>query len=309
MIKSPEFLNAILDSLGEHIAVIDNLGDILFVNHAWVVFGRNNTCSFSDGWNGVNYLKVCKKAARMGDSLAKIAIEGINSVIYSRKESFYFEYPCHSPHEARWFMMRVTSFKQSGRQYFVITHQNITERKLAEEKILDLSRVDALTGVYNRRYFDEFLHNEWERCARLHMPVSLAFIDLDYFKLINDTYGHQAGDECLREVGQLLKKFAKRPGDICARYGGEEFAILYGNTTLEQSKLLIDKLVEEVRALNIPNEKSPIMPRLTASIGLTAVYPAKDSSIDDLIKEADQLLYTAKQSGKNKALYSRCQSA
>jgi len=303
MIHSGEFLNAILDSLAEHIAVIDNQGNILFVNHAWAVFGRNNACSFSDNWKGVNYLKVCKEAARMGDSFAAVAIEGIDSVIHSGKKTFYFEYPCHSPHEARWFMMRVTSFKLSGCQYFVIAHKNITERKLAENKVLDLSRIDALTGVYNRRYFDEFLHNEWERCARLNMPVSLAFIDLDYFKLINDTYGHQAGDECLRKVGQLLKKFAKRPGDICARYGGEEFAILYGNTTLEQSKLLIDKLIQEVRVLNIPNEKSPITPGLTASIGLATIYPAKNSCIDDLIKEADQLLYTAKQSGKNKVLY------
>ena len=95
------------------------------------------------------------------------------------------------------------------------------------------------------------------------MPISLAIIDLDHFKLVNDTYGHQAGVECLKAVGKVLKEFCKRPGDICARYGGEEFALVYSGTSFDQAKILVSDLLNHICSLNIPNEKSPTPPTLT----------------------------------------------
>jgi diguanylate cyclase (GGDEF)-like protein len=303
MIESYDFLKSVLDTITEHIVVIDSEGDILFVNKAWSAFAQNNACLVDEAWNGVNYLKECDKAADMGDDFGVEAASGIRSVIKGNEEKFYFEYPCHSPDEKRWFIMLVTSFTIQGVNYFVISHQNITKRKLAEEKVLNLSRIDGLTDIPNRRYFNEFLNEEWKRCHRLGMPISLAIIDLDHFKLLNDTYGHQAGDECLKSVGRVLKRFGKRPCDICARYGGEEFAIVFGDTNLEQAKILVGKLLNEIRLLNIPNKKSPTLPTLTASIGLATMYPNKENNESELIKESDKSLYSAKENGRNQIYY------
>nr|WP_252728987.1 GGDEF domain-containing protein [Aliiglaciecola lipolytica] len=195
--------------------------------------------------------------------------------------------------------MRVSPFNISGVSYFVITHQNITERKLAEEEVLNLSRIDELTGIANRRYFNEFIENEWERCHRHGMPICLAIIDLDYFKLLNDSYGHQVGDSCLKSIGKILQKFAKRPSDMCARYGGEEFALVYGDTNLQQAKPLVNELLEQIRSLNIANENSPICSMLTASIGLHSIYPNDDNNVSEFIRRTDQLLYLAKENGRN----------
>ena len=238
----------------------------------------------------------------MGDDFGIQAAKGIRSVISKETEDFYFEYPCNSPDEKRWFMMRVTPFTLENIDYFVISHQNITERKLAEEKLLDLSRLDGLTGIANRRYFDNFLEEEWRRCHRLGLPISLAIIDLDYFKLLNDHYGHQTGDECLKAVAKSLKQFVRRPSDLCARYGGEEFSLVFGNTGKDQAKVLINKALEEIRLLNIPNEESPTHPTLTASIGLTSMLPDEKSNEHELLKRADDLLYEAKRSGRNQVV-------
>jgi diguanylate cyclase (GGDEF)-like protein len=197
-------------------------------------------------------------------------------------------------------MMRVTPFSLQHHFFYVISHQNITERKLAEEKMLNLSRLDGLTRIANRRYFDEFLQEEWRRCARLKLPISLAMIDLDHFKLLNDTYGHQAGDDCLRKMGTVLKKIARRPGDLCARYGGEEFAVVLGNTGSESALMLMNELLDDIRGLNIPNRHSPVMPTLTASIGLMTMCPEPKSNENMLIEAADEQLYCAKESGRNR---------
>ena len=304
MRESYEFLKLIIDSIPQHIVVINSGGQILFVNKSWQKFGENNACLIDEAWEGVNYIAECDKAARMGDEFGKKAATGIKEVIEGGRASFYFEYPCHSKDEKRWFMMRVTPLQVQGIKRYLISHQNITERKIAEEEVEKLSRIDGLTEIANRRTFDEFLHIEWKRCARLNIPISLVLIDIDHFKLFNDTYGHQAGDECLKKVGGVLKKFASRPSDICARYGGEEFAVVYGNTSLEQSRSLACKLLDAIRELDIANVESPTIPLLTASIGLTTLYPTKDDDESELIREADKLLYIAKESGRNRVVHS-----
>jgi diguanylate cyclase (GGDEF)-like protein len=300
MTQSHDFFKSILDTVTEHIVVIDHVGDIVFVNQSWRLFCEQNDCPNDNEWNGVNYLDTCKRSTTMGDQLAQKAAAGIREVMRYEKKLFYLEYPCHSPSEKRWFMMRVTPFSLQHHFFYVISHQNITERKLAEEKMLNLSRLDGLTRIANRRYFDEFLQEEWRRCARLKLPISLAMIDLDHFKLLNDTYGHQAGDDCLRKMGTVLKKIARRPGDLCARYGGEEFAVVLGNTGSESALMLMNELLDDIRGLNIPNRHSPVMPTLTASIGLMTMCPEPKSNENMLIEAADEQLYCAKESGRNR---------
>ena len=118
MIESYDFLKSVLDTITDHIVVIDKEGDILFVNESWKSFGQNNSCLIDDTWTGINYLKECDKAADSGDSFGVKAASGIRSVMKAEEEKFYFEYPCHSPDEQRWFMMRVTAFTISGDNCF-----------------------------------------------------------------------------------------------------------------------------------------------------------------------------------------------
>lgn len=303
MINSPNFLKSILNTVTANIAVIDHLGKIQYVNKSWEKFAQNNDHTLTGNWDEINYLETCDKAALAGDELAKQAAGGIRKVINNEQELFYIEYPCHSPDKERWFMMRVTKFQLEEDTYFVLSHYNITERKIAEEKVLNLSRLDGLTNIANRRYFDDFFNDEWNRCIRLKTPLTLVLIDIDYFKSLNDTYGHQAGDECLKKIATVAQHFAKRPSDICARYGGDEFAILLGNTDLETSKKMINRLLNSIRELNIPNINSPITPIITASIGLATIYPDKKTTKEDFIQTTDKALYMSKENGRNQVYY------
>lgn len=300
MDSSHEFLRLVLDSITEHIVVINEAGDIQFVNKSWSTFGKDNECIIGDDWVGVNYINECDKASELGDEFAAQAGAGIRKVIKNSKSNFYLEYPCHSPDEQRWFMMRVTPFEVTGQNFFVISHQDITERKLAEDKVNNQARLDGLTNIPNRRTFDEFLHIEWRRCSRLKKPICLAIIDLDYFKLLNDHYGHQFGDECLIKVGKLLNTYANRPGDICARYGGEEFVLVWSDTSLKQAQQLSTDVLKKIVDLNIQNEDSPLKRYLTASIGLVEMIPTRGEDESTLICEADKMLYHAKHNGRNR---------
>lgn len=294
------FFTSILDSISEHIVVIDHNGDILYVNKSWQRFAQKNDCMNRGGWEGVNYLAACDYSALAGDDFGRRAAQGIRKIISSDTDLFYLEYPCHSPDEKRWFMMRVAQLKLPAENLYVISHQNITERILAEEHVLSLSRIDGLTKIANRRHFDTFLENEWSRCIRLNMPISIAFIDIDHFKELNDTHGHLFGDECLRVLAGTIQKFAKRPSDLCARYGGDELAIIFGNTTLEESETLINSLFSAVREIKFKNMPPKKAPQITVSIGLANVCPKKETNAEELIRAADTYLYTAKKNGRNR---------
>lgn len=300
MTQDYNFLNSILDSLTEQIVVIDSRGQIQFVNRSWNKFCLENAGTLPERWEDINYLEVCERSAEDGDKDGMKAAKGIKGIISQEMTSFYLEYPCHSPDEARWFMMRMTPFQLENNAFFVISHQNITERKLTEEKVLALSRLDGLTNIPNRRCLDEFLRDECSRCARLELPISFGLIDLDHFKLLNDTYGHHEGDECLKNVARILENFARRPSDICARFGGEEFVIVLGNTSGQVALDMLDKFLAAIRALKIPNRNSPVMPILTASIGLVTMVPEAGTGVEEIIKSADKLLYTAKNKGRNR---------
>ena len=137
MIDSKDFFKKILNTLTEQIAVIDKYGNIIYVNESWIKFSENNSgITKSDNWDKVNYLEISDNSANMGDELALEASRGIRSVI-NGNDNFYLEYPCHSPDQQRWFMLRVTSFELSENNYYLLSHKNITERKLAEIKLLE----------------------------------------------------------------------------------------------------------------------------------------------------------------------------
>lgn len=165
-----------------------------------------------------------------------------------------------------------------------------------------LNQVDGLTGLSNRRYFDEYLDAEWRRAARTESPIALLMIDIDCFKAFNDTYGHLGGDEALRRVANAVAENCKRPADAAARYGGEEFAIILPQTDAAGVLALGETVCRMIEALEIPHSGSTVGEHLTISSGATSVLPCRAGPMDVLIETADKALYEAKRSGKNRAV-------
>lgn len=295
------FYRAILDSVQEHLVVIKSNGDIVYTNLAWNEFAKNNNYNDYSDWLNTNYLEVCDKSASKGDVFGLNAANGIRQVVDKTRNAFYFEYPCHSPDKQRWFLMVATPLRIEDEALYVISHIDITTRKLAEQKAEKLSRIDSLTNIPNRRQFVDFLKNELLRCRRSRTPVSLISIDIDHFKEINDTYGHFEGDSCLKKISKIINSFAQRPTDLAARVGGEEFALVLGNTDREAALELTNNLIEAIRDLKIPNKYSSVSPFLTISAGLVSTESAK-YDIEELLKQADKLLYEAKERGKNQVI-------
>ena len=171
-----------------------------------------------------------------------------------------------------------------------------------ESRLLDeVAQRDGLTGIYNRRRFDEHRAHIWQHGVREHRPITLLLADIDHFKNFNDRYGHQAGDEAMKAVAGVLTQFARRPLDLVARYGGEEFAILLYDTTQDHASRVAEQLLEEVRKLGIPHQDSSAAPVLTISVGIACVVPVARRSSAGLLQLADQALYAAKDAGRNRA--------
>jgi len=162
-----------------------------------------------------------------------------------------------------------------------------------------LSSHDALTNLYNRRYADHYLQREHKRACRNNSNISVILIDIDYFKKFNDHYGHQAGDECLRETSNVMKKCLKRPSDIIARYGGEEFLVILPETPIDGAIQVAHELLEAVRGANIAHAVSSASDVVTISAGISVLIPEIDCSYEKLIATADQALYIAKENGRN----------
>lgn len=180
----------------------------------------------------------------------------------------------------------------------IIAH-DISERKKTEEVLYTLSMADGLTGIANRRRFNDFLTQEWRRSIRAASEISLIMCDIDFFKNYNDTYGHQAGDDCLKRVAMAIGQVFHRPGDLAARYGGEEFAVIMSETGLHDALALAQAVRAAVEALGISHGSSSVAPVVTLSLGVAAIKPQKESSLEALVAAADQALYHAKSRGRN----------
>jgi diguanylate cyclase (GGDEF)-like protein len=163
-----------------------------------------------------------------------------------------------------------------------------------------LSSLDGLTGIANRRHFDEGLDREWRRALRSRTTISLIMVDIDFFKPYNDTYGHQAGDECLKQVARLLKGYSRRAGDFAARYGGEEFAVVLSGTDGEGAREIAEEIRLGVESLGIPRESSRVKAVVTVSAGVAALTPVSGATPDVLVRMADSALYQAKDAGRNR---------
>jgi diguanylate cyclase (GGDEF)-like protein len=169
----------------------------------------------------------------------------------------------------------------------------------ANQTLQRLASIDGLTQIANRRCFDEYLYQEWQRLTREQAPLSLILGDIDYFKLYNDTYGHQTGDNCLYQVAKTISSCAKRPADLVARYGGEEFALVLPNTKSLGAIKVAQDIQSKVKALHLPHSSSSASGDVTLSLGIAAMIPQPDAHASALVAAADKALYQAKAAGRN----------
>lgn len=177
---------------------------------------------------------------------------------------------------------------------------DVTQKQNATNKRLQrLTTIDGLTGIGNRRSFDDFAVREWRRCVRMKKPMSIVMVDVDHFKQYNDTYGHLEGDACLKAVAALVARSAPRAGDLAARYGGEEFALILGETALDGAMWVANHIRQQVEERNIPHGGSSYN-HVTVSCGVASVQPGETLTLGDLLKAADNALYMAKEQGRNR---------
>eukprot|EP01035_Chromulina_nebulosa_P002683 gene2683-3650_t len=179
------------------------------------------------------------------------------------------------------------------------SQKNLADANIELQK---LAALDGLTGIANRRRFDETMKLEWQRGQRERQPLSLLLCDVDFFKIYNDTFGHLTGDLCLKKTAAVLTEHLKRPADLAARYGGEEFAIVLPDTRLEGALQLAQSCVQHLEKLAIENPQAAPLGVVTMSIGVASVVPSPHSSIDELIGSADRALYAAKKAGRNQVV-------
>lgn len=191
---------------------------------------------------------------------------------------------------------------QSRRREFlqkIIIHRKNQQLRKLNLYLRDLAELDALTGIANRRYFDGVLDEELRRARRREYPVALLMCDIDFFKSYNDLLGHVQGDACIRQVAQLIKEQARRPGDLAARYGGEEFAVILPALDASEAQKIAQMICLKVAGQRIPHPGSRIADHVTISIGVSALIPVDDISQKQLINQADEALYRAKNQGRN----------
>lgn len=282
------FARAVLDALPDATALLDQSGTIVSVNSAWRMFALDNGGRPEDTGVGVSYIDVCRRAAARGCDDAADVLAGLEAVLAGATVESDREYPCPSPTVGRWFTSRITPIRHpSGGA--VVAHVNISRQKLSEQELGHLASHDSLTGLANRRLFDDRLGVALRAAqGRPDLAVGLLYIDLDDFKPVNDTYGHDAGDEVLLITAHRLRQNV-RPRDIVARLGGDEFAVCAPAIAASDLTILADRLRA---ALDQPHQIHGEETYVRGSIGVHLAAPG--DSVADTIRAADQAMYAVK---------------
>jgi diguanylate cyclase (GGDEF)-like protein len=299
-----DLAEGVIDALTSHICVLDTEGTIIALNRAWSQFRIENSPWGARSDIGANYLEVCEVTRGEERADATAFSQGIREVLAGDIEYFELEYPCHSPAEERWFLARVSPLKRHPRKTAVpigavVSHANITSRKLLEQRLLVAARTDFLTGLLNRRAFMEAASLALQEVQRTQVSSALIMFDVDDFKLINDTHGHDAGDEALRSIAATVSS-QMRPEDIKARLGGEEFVALMTNIAPRDVASTAERLRRAMSAVTVTGPRGEF--NLTVSVGVSSIA-IDDHNAEQALRRADAALYRAKAEGKNRVRY------
>lgn len=279
---------AVLDALPDSTAVLDRAGVIIAVNHAWVRFSANNDGPGAATGPGASYLEVCDAAAAAGSGEAAAAAAGIRQVLEGASAQFDLEYACPSPSLRRWFLLRVTpvQLREGGA---VVSHVDITRRKLAELELSHLASHDPLTGLANRALFAAQVDAAMSRPSSAGgRGLGVLYVDLDGFKTVNDELGHDAGDELLTAVAQRLRQLV-RDDDTVARLGGDEFAVCAPRVTTADLTALCERVESRLAEPYLVRGRIVF---LGASVG--AHLATAKASVADIVRAADLQMYARK---------------
>lgn len=293
-------LNSSLDGVAAFEAIRDHQGKI--TNFCWLI--ANPVAAMTVGGT-IDSLKgkrlfVEDNPGHLFDRLFESFVQVVETCTVLEQEYYY-----DSPSLQTWFQVVAVKLGDG----FAMTFRDISDRKQAEKTLQYQANIDSLTQISNRRRFDEYITQEWARCAREGEYLSLLLCDVDYFKPYNDTYGHQAGDSCLYQVARGIDGTVKRPADIAFRYGGEEFAVILPHTDGQGAIKVAEEIQEQIQELKLPHASSKITDVVTLSIGVSSVIPDPLTSPHNLISAADAALYEAKFKGRNRVIYQKVKSS
>ena len=309
--ESEALYRSILNASPDDITITDLKGHILVISPAAKkMFGYEQDYNHFVGSKLFDYIiaEDRERARANIHSMVKDGYSGPNEYQGIRKDGSTFDIEVNSG-------LIQGANRQPAKMVFIA--RDITERKQAEAQIQQLiqlleiekntaelnANTDSLTGLANRRYFDDALEKEFNRLKRSGAPLSLIMLDVDHFKKFNDRYGHLAGDNCLRQIGITLKTFIKRATDLAARYGGEEFVVVLAETDQPGAANLAEQIRKAIEALAIPHAESGVSAYVTVSLGVTTVHTALLAAPEQVVALADDALYCAKNEGRNRISY------
>ena len=288
-----------LDALPQHIAILDKQGTIIAANKAWHTFTQNHIKDPELLSEGANYLEFCHCAGERGYKEGLAFYEGINAVLRGSLLEFSLEfsldYVSSNNIGPAWYLGIVSPYKEGHKNRILVIHENVTELKQAEKAIEQLAYFDPLTGLPNRLLLKDRLNQALTQASREEQLVGLVFLDLDRFKVINDTLGHAAGDCLLKHVAQRLKSCVRK-SDTVARLGGDEFIIVLPSISQAEDATLIAQKIFQAFEPPIELEGQELF--ITSSIGI-AIYPSDGQDAEALIANADVAMYQAKERGRN----------
>ena len=319
--ESETFLKSIFETANDGILTTDSKGTILAINHAVERdFGYTEQEMLG---NNINMIMIDNMGLRH-DRYMQEYIENEKTALVGRMldvtgkakngKLFPVEITVSETHigDNRYFtgIIRDTTQRKEQDTLMFNIMQELAEAKLELEEVnsqlqnhnialTELSEHDSLTGLHNRRYLSKAFKHEWLRHQRNKTPISVILMDIDFFKRFNDSYGHQAGDICLKQIADELIKMIARPADFIARYGGEEFIAVLPETNLEGATLIAERMQRAVENLKIEHNDSSVANHVTISAGVSSIFPARHNNFDEIIKAADEALYAAKHSGRN----------
>ena len=299
-------LNSSLDGVAAFEAIRDRRGQIM--DFRWLI--ANPVAAMTVGGTTESLkgkrLFVQESPGHLFDGLFDLFVQVVETCTVLEQEYYY-----ESSSLTAWFHIVAVKLGDG----FAMTFRDISDRKQIEItlkkanlRLTYQANIDSLTQIANRRRFDEYITQEWSRCAREQEHLSLILCDVDYFKAYNDTYGHQAGDNCLYEVAQGIERAVKRPADIAFRYGGEEFAVVLPHTEEKGAIKVAEEIHEQIQDLQILHHSSQVDKIVSLSLGVSSIIPDRRSSPHTLISAADRALYDAKLQGRNRIVYKSLKS-
>lgn len=293
--SSVRVAQAVLDSLDDHIAILDSEGKIIAVNMAWKNY-TNAECDhcIQRSKIGGNYIEACKLAAQKEKRLSRV-YHNLRLVLEGEKPKYSIEYPCRAESGMRWYLLTVKPVKASGRlSGAIVTHTDITRRKLAELESRRLAVTDSMTGILNRKAGLDLLQFQIRLCRKNKTSLTICYIDLDNLKYVNDNFGHNEGDKVIKTTVKTIKS-ALRETDSMSRLGGDEILLILPNTPLAECNSVIRRISGLVRNKNVSSSKPY---KIEFSYGLAEYDASIKHTPEELIDVADANMYRMKSAKK-----------